>query len=86
MQKKPVERTCIACRKKGCKDEFIKIVINKDGNIQIEKDKKLDGRGAYVCKNSDCIKLCIKNKSLNKVLKRNIDAKIYEELSNELSN
>ena len=35
------ERTCIACRKKGSKDNFIKVVKNKNNELQIEKDKKL---------------------------------------------
>ena len=33
-------RTCIACRKKGEKENFIKIVKNKNGSIAIESDKK----------------------------------------------
>ena len=79
------ERTCVACRKKGTKDNFLKIVLSKDGTIAIEKDKKLRGRGIYVCKNKDCIALCIKNRSINKVLRRNVDQKIYEELSHEIA-
>ena len=39
------------CRKKGNKSNFVKIVRNKNGDVSVEKDKKLDGRGAYVCKN-----------------------------------
>lgn len=79
------ERTCIACRKKGTKDNFLKLVVNKSGEIKIEKDKKLEGRGVYLCKNPECIKLCIKNRSINRVLKRNVDQKIYEELKNEIA-
>ncbi len=85
MQKKVPERTCIVCRKKGEKENFIKIVCNKNNEIHVEKDKKLDGRGAYICKNPECIKKCIKQKSLSRVFKRNVDESVYEEFENEFS-
>lgn len=77
------ERTCIACRKKGDKSNFLKVVLNKNGEIKVETTKKLDGRGAYVCKNEDCLNLCLKKKALSRVFKQNINASIYEELLNE---
>ena len=46
MSSKP-ERTCIVCRKKSTKESFLKVVKNKNGEFFIERDVKLDGRGAY---------------------------------------
>lgn len=80
------ERTCIACRKKGSKDNFIKIVKNKNNELQIEKDKKLDGRGAYICKSQECFKLCQKNRAINRVFKMLVPQEFYEELNNEFDN
>ena len=77
------ERTCIACRNKGDKSNFIKIVRNKNGDIAIEKDKKLEGRGAYICKNVECLNKCVKTKALNRVFKTNIPQNFYEDLVNE---
>ena len=85
MQEKEPERSCIACRHKGTKDEFLKIVMSKSGEVQIEKDKKLDGRGAYICKNINCANLAKKSKSLSRVFKRNIPIEIYEEILNEFT-
>ena len=85
MTSKP-ERTCIACRTKGSKDKFIKIVKNKAGEFAIEKDKRLDGRGAYICKSEDCFKLCLKTRALNRVFKTVVPQETYEELGNEISN
>lgn len=73
-------RTCIVCRQKGNKDNFIKFVYNKNNEIFIVYDTRLDGRGAYICKNTECIKKCIKSKSLNRAFKHNIPQKFYEEL------
>ena len=75
------ERSCIACRKKGNKSNFIKVVFNKNGEIFIEEDKKLDGRGAYLCKSSEeCLKKCIKTRAFNRVFKTAISQEFYEEL------
>lgn len=74
------ERTCIACRKKSTKPDFIKIVYNKNGNIAVEEDLKLDGRGAYICKNIDCLNLCLKKRALNRTFKTTIPEEFYEEL------
>ena len=76
------QRTCIVCRTKGEKNNFLKIVKNKNGNISIETDKKLDGRGAYICKNIECAKKCQKTKALNRVFKTEIDQNLYEDIAN----
>ena len=77
------ERTCIVCRKKGPKENFIKIVKNKNGEVSIEKQKKLDGRGAYICKNEKCFADAKKKRALNRVFKMQISDEIYEEIANE---
>lgn len=78
------ERTCIVCRKKSGKEDFVKLVKNKSGEILIEKDKKLDGRGAYICRTESCINGAKKSKAINKVFRTAVPEQIYEELANEL--
>lgn len=75
-------RTCIACRRKGEKESFIKIVRNKNGSVDIELDKKLDGRGAYICKNIECVNKCQKTRALNRVFKTEIPQNFYEDIAN----
>lgn len=80
------ERTCIACRKKGDKSNFIKIVRDKSGQIQVEKDENLSGRGAYICKdNENCILKCQKGSLLSKVFKTKVPVEIYEEIKSEIN-
>lgn len=87
MQQKHIpERTCVVCRKKGDKSLFIKVVLNKNGEIEIERNKKLNGRGAYICNDESCLALCKRKKCLNRVFKQNIKDEIYEELINEFTN
>ena len=78
--KKIIQRTCIGCNEKKDKRELIRIVINKQGEISIDKTGKLEGRGAYICDNIECLNKAIKSKKLEKTFETNIEQDIYERL------
>ncbi len=85
LNKKP-QRSCVVCRRKGDKDEFIRVVFNKNGEVIIDENQKLAGRGAYICKNDECMKKIQKQKSFNRSFKKNLPQEFYEELSNYFEN
>ncbi len=72
-------RMCIVCRKKGSKDNFIKILKNQN-TLSIGGTNKDIGRGYYVCNNKDCINKLINKKLLNKKLKTQIEDSFYKKL------
>ena len=72
---------CCVCRTRKDKKSFIK-VVKKDGKFFIDYLNKQNGRSAYICKNLECIKKCIKTKALNRSFSCNVDVCIYEELNN----
>ena len=74
------ERTCIGCNENKQKKELIRIVKDKEGNISIDEIGKSNGRGAYICKNIECLEKAIKSKKLERSLKTKIDLQIYESL------
>ena len=74
------ERTCIGCNEKKDKSNLLRIVKSSDGNINIDNTGKLNGRGAYICKNIDCLEKAMKSKSLEKSFKMKIDLGIYNNL------
>ena len=78
--KKMPQRTCMGCSEKKDKNQLIRVVRNKDGNIEIDKTGKLEGRGAYICNNIDCLEKVIKTKRLERVLETVINSEIYERL------
>ena len=78
--KKIPQRTCIGCNSKKSKKELIRIVKEKEGNIQIDRTGKLPGRGAYICDDVSCLDKAIKSKRLEKAFETKIEDKIYEEL------
>lgn len=53
---------------KKSKNDLIRIVKNKNDEINIDRTGKLDGRGAYICDNVQCLEKIIKSKRLEKYL------------------
>ena len=78
--KKIVQRMCIGCNEKKDKRELIRVVLSKTGEITIDKTRKQEGRGAYICDNSSCLEKAIKSKRLEKSFERKIDEEIYNNL------
>ena len=74
------QRKCIVCGSLKDKGDLLRIVNNKEEGILIDESGKVNGRGAYVCKDETCIKGLKKSNKLNQAFKMKIDDKIYEEL------
>ena len=70
----------MGCNEKKDKRELIRIVFNKEGEISVDKTGKLEGRGAYICDDIECLEKVIKSKRLERVFETKIDEKIYENL------
>ena len=77
---KAFQRRCMACNTAKNKYELIRIVKTPNGEILIDKDGKIDGRGAYICKNIECLEKVIKTNRIGKALNSNIDYNIYEDI------
>ena len=56
-------RTCIGCKKKDNKYNLIRISL-KDNKAIYDLNQRAGGRGIYLCKNEECLKKVLKNKSL----------------------
>lgn len=74
------QRKCIVCGKLKDKNDLLRIVKNKEEGILIDESGKVNGRGAYVCKDESCIKSLRRSNKLNQAFKMKIDDDIYEEL------
>lgn len=78
------ERMCVACRSRGDKSSFLRVVKSKNGIVKIDTAFKAEGRGAYVCANEKCIALAEKKNSLSRALKTNVDRQIYLKLTENI--
>ena len=79
MKKVPL-RTCMGCNSKKTKRELIRIVKDKQNNVSIDRTGKMEGRGAYICDDINCLEKVIKSKRLEKVLDIAISEQTYNEL------
>ncbi len=49
-------RMCIGCRKKRKKDEMLQFIKGIDGGVFVNKKKRINGRGFYLCPDLICFK------------------------------
>ena len=59
---------------------MIRIVKDNEKGVNIDESGKINGRGAYVCTNIECITDVEKSNKLNRALKVDISKDIYDEL------
>ena len=78
--KKIPQRTCMGCNEKKDKNELIRIVKNKENELNIDKTGKMNGRGAYICDDINCLEKVVKSKRLERVLDIKVSNEIYESL------
>ena len=74
------ERTCVACRTKQEKSRLIRIVRSEDTGVCIDERMCMDGRGAYLCRNRECVLKAKKKGALCRALKAEIAGEFYDHL------
>lgn len=77
-------RKCIGCMESFPKKELCRIVKNKENEIKLDLTGKLNGRGTYICKKSDCFEKAIKSKRLSKSIEMEIPDNVIEEIRAEI--
>ena len=82
MEKKVPIRTCIACKTTKPKKELIRVVKFND-EIKLDLTGKLNGRGAYVCNDENCIKKLKKQKLLNRTFSCQVEDSVYDKITED---
>ncbi len=83
MKKIPL-RQCIGCGEMKSKKEMIRVIKTPEGEIMMDATGRKNGRGAYICPSSECLKKAIKSKGLERSFKMNIPKEVYEQLTKEM--
>ena len=84
MQKKIPQRQCMGCRERKAKREMIRVVRGTDGTVSLDFSGKMNGRGAYICPDPECLKKAQKAKSLERALEVPIPEDVYVRLHKEM--
>jgi Predicted nucleic-acid-binding protein implicated in transcription termination len=77
-------RKCIGCQEMKSKKEMIRILKTESNDIVLDTTGKQNGRGAYLCFSKDCLERAVKNKGLERSLKRAVPTEVYDQLKKEL--
>ena len=84
MQKKIPQRQCMGCRERKAKKELIRVVRTPEGAVCLDFSGKLNGRGAYICPQAECLKKAQKSKALERCLETEIPQDVYDRMVREM--
>lgn len=79
-RKKVPMRKCVATGEMRPKKELVRIVRSKEGEVSIDLTGKKSGRGAYLSKDEEAIRLAQKKNTLANHLEVTVDQSVYEQL------
>jgi predicted RNA-binding protein YlxR (DUF448 family) len=73
----------VGCGERNGKKEMVRILKTADGAICLDITGKKNGRGAYLCKQKECLRKIRKNKGLERSFKVSIPEEVYDALEEE---
>ena len=74
-------RRCLGCGVSKPKRELIRVVRTRTGEVFVDPTGKANGRGAYLCRDEQCLQKAIRSRKLE----RTFDSPVPEEVGNELA-
>jgi uncharacterized protein len=75
----------VACRQEAGKADLLRIVRRPEGGVEVDRQGRLPGRGAYLHPSSDCLEAARKRRALERALGVPVPAELWAEVSNSPS-
>ena len=82
--KKIPMRMCLGCGEMKPKKELIRAVKSPEGDISLDLTGKKSGRGAYICRSSECFDKARKARRFEKAFSCRISDELYDSMESEL--
>ncbi len=76
-------RQCVGCREMKSKRDMIRILKTPEGEFMLDPTGRKNGRGAYICRDAQCLEKAKKSKALDRSFRMSIPAEVYESLERE---
>jgi hypothetical protein len=76
-------RQCVGCQEMKNKKELMRVIKTAENEIVLDVTGKANGRGAYLCKDMNCILQAQKNRGLERSFKMSIPQNVYDNLIKE---
>lgn len=84
-QKKIPVRMCAGCDQHFPKKELVRVVHTPQGTIALDLTGRMAGRGAYLCRNVECLRKAQKAKRLERAFECPIPDEVMAKLEEELT-
>ena len=78
-------RKCVGCGEMKSKKEMMRVLKTVDEEFVLDATGKKNGRGAYLCRKSECLKLARKSRRIDRALETQIPDAIYDRLEEEFN-
>ncbi len=73
------QRMCVVCREMKDRDKLLRVAKTKDGFL-VDLTNRAGGRGAYICKNQECLELARKKSVFERSFSGRIPTEVYDKL------
>ena len=83
-KRKIPERRCLGCNEHKPKAELLRVVRTPEGEVVLDFKGKMNGRGAYICKQLSCLKKARRGGRIDKSLECEIPDHVYDAMEREL--
>ena len=83
-QRKIPERQCLGCNEHRPKKELLRVVRTPEGEILLDFTGKKSGRGAYICRDVECLKKARRSGRIGRSLDVTIPEEVYDRMEREL--
>lgn len=83
-KRKIPERQCLGCNEHKPKAELLRVVRTPEGAVALDFKGKMNGRGAYICKDLACLKKARKSGRIAKSLECEIPEDVFDTMEKEL--
>ena len=77
-------RMCLGCNEMRPKKELMRVVKSPEGEISLDFTGKKNGRGAYICRSTECFEKARKARRFEKTFSCKIEESVYEVMADEL--
>lgn len=85
-EKKIPLRMCVGCGEMFDKRTLVRVVKNREGDVSLDLTGKKAGRGAYVCRNLECLKKARKKRAFERAFQMQISEEVFNNMEEEMMN
>lgn len=74
----------MGCSETKLKTELVRVVRSPEGEVSLDLTGKKSGRGAYICRNVECLKKARRSGRIGRSLDVSIPEEVFDRMESEL--